>query len=123
MALARRQSALEAYERERRMGGIAALVRLVHLGAHPGLRIVVDGDNAVADRHPAGAGDFHQPARGFERHDLEMDRIAPDDTAERHRALIGLAGALGGVERDGDRGWYLERARDGEAVVDRTGGI
>src|SRR5947207_6723061 len=103
MACARRQAALEAHERERRAGGIAALVRLLDLGAHPGLRVCVDGKDAVADRHTTGAGDFHQPARGFERYDLEMDRIPTNDAAERHRTFIGFAATLCSVERDRDR--------------------
>src|SRR5258705_13578138 len=52
-----------------------------------------------------------------------MDRITANDAAERHRAFVGLAGALGGVKCDRDRGRDLERARDGEAVVDRAGGV
>src|SRR5262245_30739065 len=50
-----------------------------------------------------------------------MQRLATNDAAERHRTLVGLAGALPGVEGDGDRGRHLERSRHAHAVEDRAG--
>src|SRR5262249_48100103 len=49
-----------------------------------------------------------------------MQRLAADDAAERDRALVRLAAALGGIERDGDGRRHLERARHAHAIEDRT---
>src|SRR5215475_2048062 len=50
-----------------------------------------------------------------------MQRLAANDATERHRTLVGLAGALPGIECDGDRGCHLERSRHAHAVEDRAG--
>jgi hypothetical protein len=50
-----------------------------------------------------------------------MQGLAANDAAERDRTLVRLAGALPGVECDGDRGRHLERAWHAHAVEDRAG--
>ena len=87
-------------------GGITALVRLRPSCARiHGLRVGVDGQDAIADRHAAGARVSISARADFERHDLEMDGVAANDTAERHHAVVGLAAALGGIQRHRDRRW------------------
>ncbi len=108
-------------QRQRRARGVAALVALFRPCSRPGLGVGVDREDAVADRHAARDRQIEQRARRFLRHDLEMQRLAANDAAERDRALVGLAGTLGGVERHRDGGRDLERARHAHALVHRTG--
>src|SRR5262245_24100034 len=50
-----------------------------------------------------------------------MQGLAANDAAKRDRTLVGLAGTLPSVERDGDRGSHLERSRHAHAVEDCAG--
>ena len=90
-AIAQRFSepALERDQRQRRARGVAAFVLLFHARAGQGLRLVLDGDDAVADRQSARQRKLHQAARRLMRDDLEMDGLAADDAAERDGAVIG----------------------------------
>ena len=96
--------------------------------ARPGLRLGVDGEDAVAERQPALDREVDQRARRLHRHDVEMEGLALDHAAERDRAVIGLLLLLGRVDRDGDGRHDLERARHGDDVpgglglVERLGG-
>ena len=58
-----------------------------------------------------------------DRDDLEMNGVAPDHAAERDRGVVGLAAALGGVERDRNRGRNFQRAGHGDDVVLDAGGL
>src|SRR5437763_311585 len=82
--------------------GIATLVHLAGARPRPGLRLGIDGDDAVAERELFRHRKIHQRARGFDRDDLEMDGVAADHAAERDRGVIGLSVLLCGIERDGD---------------------
>ena len=77
----------------------------------PGLGVVFDGENAVAERKPPGDGQIHQRARALARDDVVVPGLAADDAAERHRRVIGPPRPLGRIECDGDRGRDFERAR------------
>src|SRR3954464_9848241 len=81
------EASLETDQRQRGARGIAALVALLHTGTCPGLCIIIDGDDPVADRDAARARDIHQATRGFERHDLEMDGVASNNAAKRYDAF------------------------------------
>jgi hypothetical protein len=52
-----------------------------------------------------------------------MYGVAPDDAAQRDRGVIGLAAALGGIERDRDRGRNFQRAGHRDDVVHDPGGL
>ena len=67
--------------------------------------------------------EIHQRARGFHRHDFEMDGVAPDHAAERDRGIVGLAGAFGGIERNRDRSRDFQRAGHRDDVVADAGGL
>src|SRR5262245_55057871 len=100
MTLRFRQSASDAQHCKRRARGVAALVELGSTRPRPGLLLVVDGQNTVAERKFPRDSQIHQSARGFHRDDLEMDGFSLDDAAERDRGVIWLALLLRGVERD-----------------------
>src|SRR5215203_4343076 len=91
MRSGRNQAALKTYQRECGARGVAAFVTLFRTSPRPGLHVIVDRNNAIADRHSAGARDIHQTARRFKRHDLKMDGVAPNNAAKRHNAFVGLA--------------------------------
>src|SRR5688500_4906708 len=55
----------------RRLGRSGALVELGRVGADDRLGLVLDREDAVADRDPVH-GQRHDPAGAFSRHDLEM---------------------------------------------------
>src|SRR5262249_44494533 len=105
-----RQPALDAQHCKRSTRGIAALVELAGAGPRPGLLLGIDGDNTVAEWKLSRHGKVHQRARGFHRDDLEMDGVAADHAAKRNRRVIGLAVLLGGIKRDRDGRWNLQRA-------------
>src|SRR3954452_12431011 len=81
---ASRQTAFDAQHGERGPRGIAALVHLGDAGSRPHPILVVDGQDAVAEGQAARHRKIHQRPRGFLRHDLEMDGVAADHTAERN---------------------------------------
>ena len=83
--------------------------------------LVVDGEDAVAERQLSRHRQIHQPARGFHRDDLEMDGLAADDAAERDRRVIGLAVRSRGVDRDRDRRRNLQRAGHRDDVMGDAG--
>ena len=84
--------------------------------ARPGLRLVVDGEDAVAARQPVRDREVDQRARRLHRHDVEMERLALDHAAERHHAVVGLLLLFGRVDRDRDGRHDLERARHRDDV-------
>ena len=102
--------------RQRCLGRFAALVLFAATGAGPGLGLVLDGEDAVADGE-AIEGQRHDGAGAFAGDHLEMVGFAADDAAERDIAVIG-AGGIG----KGDGGGDFERAGDGEYVVSSAGG-
>ena len=108
-------------QRQRRARRVAALVALGQARARPGLRLVVDGEDAVAERKLARDRKIDQRARRLHRHDVEMEGLAPDHAAERDHAVIGLLRLLGGIDRDRDRRRDFERARHGDDVIARAG--
>ena len=57
------------------------------------LRLVFDGQNAIAERQLAGDREIDQRPRALARDDLEMIGLAANDAAERHRAVVRLADA------------------------------
>ena len=59
-------------------------------------------------------GNLHQRARGFHRHDLEMNGVAADHAAQRNRRIVSLAVVLGGIERHHDRRRNFQRAGHGD---------
>ena len=85
-------------------------------GPRPGLRLGVDGEDAVAAGQPVRDREVHQRARRLHRHDVEMKGLALDHAAERDHAVIGLLLLLGGVDRDGDGRRDFERARHRDDV-------
>src|ERR1700733_10359869 len=99
------EALLEVDQCQRGPPPASALALPLHAGPPRGLSLVLDRDDAVADRDFTGDGKIEKPARGFMRDDLEMDRFTANDAAERDRAVIGAALALRGIERNGDRGW------------------
>ena len=103
-------------ERQRRARGVAALVLLGDARPRPGLRLVVDGQDAIAARQPARDREVDQRTRRLHRHDVEMEGLALDHAAERDHAVIGLFLLFGRVDRDGDGRHDLERARHGDDV-------
>src|SRR2546425_969213 len=76
----------------------------------PGLRVGVDGDDAVAERKPFCHSEVYQRTGGLDRYNFEMDGIAPDHAAQRDHGIVGLTAVLGGLERDRDRGRNFQRA-------------
>jgi hypothetical protein len=116
MAVPGADAALEPHHRQDGAHRIAALVGLFHARARPGLRLGIDGENAVADRKALRHRKIHERAGGFLRDDFEMNGVAANDAAERHRAVIGLAPPFGGLDRDGDRCGNFQRARHRDAV-------
>src|SRR3954466_14572535 len=121
MRSGRIEASLETDQRQRGARGVAALVALLHTGTWPGLCIIIDGDDPVADRDAARARNIHQTTRRFERDDFEMDGVASNNAAERYHGFIGLAGALGGIERDRDGRGDFERARHAQAIEHGAG--
>ena len=85
------ENAREPEQGERCARGVAAFVAFVYSGALPGLMLVVDGKNAVAERNPARDRQVHEPACGFLCHDIEMNGVAADHATKRHGAVIRLA--------------------------------
>src|SRR5580704_10453204 len=110
------EALLEADQCQRGAHCAAAFVLIVDAGARLGLGLVLDGDDAVADRNSAGDGQIQKPARGFMRDDFKMDCFAANDAAERHRAIIGPTLLLRRIERNRNRCWDFERARHADAV-------
>src|SRR5262249_22086603 len=97
------ERALEPRQRERRMRGGRALVLpafALGTGARPGLRLLADGEDAVADRTAARNAEVHQSTRRLARHNVVMAGLAADHAAERNDAVIGRLALRGGVEHE-----------------------
>ena len=99
-----REPALDAQHGERRLRRAAALVQFGDAGAGPGLRLGLDGEDAVAERQAARDREVHQRARALAGDDLVVARLAADDAAERHRGVVGRSGRFRRIEGDGDGG-------------------
>ncbi|KQM14595.1 hypothetical protein ASE50_08655 [Sphingomonas sp. Leaf5] len=95
----------------RRLGRLAALVLFVALRPRQRLRLVLDGQDAVADRH-AFEAQVHDPARALVRHDFEMIGFAADDDAQRDERVIDFR-RIG----DRDRTGYFQRTGHGHRLV------
>ena len=74
-------------DRKSRPRGIAPLVALLGVRARQGLVLVIDGQNAIAEREFSRKGNLHEGARAFIRDDLEMMSFAANDATERHRPV------------------------------------
>src|SRR4051812_18701343 len=111
---AARIAALDPQHRKRRARGVAALVELAFARAGPGLRFGIDGDDAIAERKGAIDRNLHQRARGFHRHDLEMNGVAPNDAAECDHRVEVVAAILSGIQRHHDRRRNLKRTGYGD---------
>ena len=93
---------MDAQDRQRRLGRAAALVQLVDPGAGPGLLVILDRQDAVAERDAARDREIHQRPRALAGDDVVMPGLAADDAAERDHRVVGLPSVRGRVERDGD---------------------
>ena len=81
------QFRFECDHRKRRFRRRAALVHLAHPRARPGLLVVLDGQDAVADRKPMRDGEIHERSRGFVRDGVVVRGLAADDAAEGDIAI------------------------------------
>ena len=90
------------------MGGIAALVAAIRVGAGARLLDILDRDDAVADGELLLDREVHQPARALPADIVVVRGLAPDHAAQRHVTVVGLA-LLGRCQRD--RARDLEGAR------------
>src|SRR5690554_2809232 len=97
-----RETALERDHGQRRARRIAALVLAVRPRADPGLLLVLDGQDPVADGRAVMDGEILQAAGAFVAHHLEMIGLAADHDAERHEAVVTGAARLHAVEGEAD---------------------
>ncbi len=105
--------------RERSAGRVAAFVALPRIGAHHRLRLVLDGQDAIAERQAQSQRYIHQSARAFVGDELEMIGLAANDAAERDNAVIKRPLARG-FQLYLDRGRDFERAGNGDDIIKRT---
>jgi hypothetical protein len=98
-------------ERKSRSRGITTLVALPGVRARKGLRLVLDGQNAIAEREFSRKGNLHQGVRALIGDDLEMIGLAANDATERHRAVEWVLRGRRMIERD----------RQGERDFERAG--
>ncbi len=105
-------------QRDRGARRVAALVALRRIGANDGLRLVLDGQDAVAHRQQVLNGDVHDGARTLARDDLEMIGLAANDAAERDRP--GVSAAFG---QHADGGGNFERAGHVDDIPFRADGF
>ena len=73
-----------------------------------------------AQRQPARHRKVHQRTRVSICYDIVVARLAANDAAERDRAFVRPARALGGVERNRDGRRQFERARNADALEGRA---
>src|SRR6185312_1953880 len=66
-SLASQELLAKRHHRQRRARRAAALVALAGPRPGPGLRLVLDGQDAVADAEALAGGQFHESARGLIR--------------------------------------------------------
>ena len=102
---------LEAENRKRSAGGIAAFVAFDGVGAMKSLGLGVDGQYAIAESEPSRKCKLHQGAGAFVRNDLEMMSLAADDAAKRNGAVKGVLRGRGMIKGD----------RHGKRDFERTG--
>src|SRR6185369_14591810 len=115
-------AALERDHGEAGLRRTTALVLLFLLGAGPGLVLVLDGDDAVADREIVVDGQIHQAPRAFLAHRVVVRGLATNDAADGDIAVeaaleaSGIAGLIGELDGAGN----LQRARNGDDLVGRA---
>ncbi len=90
-------------------GRLAALVAAVGSRTHQRLRLVLDGQDAVADRKPVADREILQRARGLGADMVVMGGLAADHAAERDKPVKPPAG----------RGGQRDRRRDLEGAGHR----
>src|SRR6476659_7798984 len=101
----------ELVQRERGLRRTAAFVEPRRIAPFDGLRLVLDGEDAVADSESLQR-QVHDSPRAFIRHDFEMIGLAADHDAESDE---GAEAAASRGERD--RAGNLERAGDGQRLM------
>ena len=79
-------------------------------GAGPGLLVILDGQDAVAQRHPMPAREIHQAARALAADIIVMRGLAADDAAERDEAVEGAPARSSAAPRSPGR-WRPESRR------------
>src|SRR4051794_32639932 len=111
MTGSRRVLFAEIEQSERGLRGAATLVELGWVAAGDRLRLVLNGEDSVADR-VALQCQFHDPARAFVRDHFKMISLAANDDAERDE------GAEAPASRgECDRARQLERPRHGQRFM------
>src|SRR3546814_13213518 len=117
------KAALHVQHREAGLRRVAALVLAVHVGARPGLLVVLAGDDAIAERQGVLAGEVLQLAGALAADVVIVRGLAADDAAEGDVAVEAVAprAEVHRPHRHADRRRALEGARTGTPPRGDTG--
>src|SRR3546814_9363622 len=85
------RAALPVQHREAGLRRVAALVLAAHVGARPGLLVVLAGDDAIAERQGVLAGEVLQLAGALAADVVIVRGLAADDAAEGDVAVEAVA--------------------------------
>src|SRR3546814_2058579 len=85
------KAALHVQHREAGLRRVAALVLAVHVGARPGLLVVLAGDDAIAERQGVLAGEVLQLVGALAADVVIVRGLAADDAAEGDVAVEAVA--------------------------------
>src|SRR5262249_39801087 len=107
---------LQANHRQRGARRIAAFVLLLRARPQPGLRLIIHGNDTVADRQSARDRKVHQATGGLVRNDFEMDGVAANDATERDHAIVAASTSSGRIYGDGDRARDFQGPGHGDAI-------
>src|SRR3546814_9197350 len=112
------KAALHVQHREAGLRRVAALVLAVHVGARPGLLVVLAGDDAIAERQGVLAGEVLQLAGALAADVVIVRGLAADDAAEGDVAVEAVAPReeVHRAHRHADRRRALEGARPGDPL-------
>ena len=97
------------------------LLRSLDPRPHPGLIVVLDGEDAVAERQRLVDRKIHDRPGGFTCDDVVVGRLPADDAAQHHEAVIVLEAAFARLERHGERRGHLQHAGHRNPFIARPG--
>ena len=95
----------------------ATFVLAVLVGPVPGLILILDSQDAIADGQVVGNRQIHQGARGLGANNLVMRGFPPDHAAKRDVTVEMLRATMG----EGDGGGNFKRPGDKDTFITGTG--